>query len=101
MRLTALNPRWIGDAGARVGMTFDAPGVERTNPLIGYRVCVFFDPPIGDAKPYAGAHRRTGDTFETISISPSILTTCADPDNPEKPHWSWHGFVTNGEVSTC
>jgi hypothetical protein len=34
--------------------------------------------------------QRTGDTFETISLSPSV-------DVSDSGHW--HGFITNGEVT--
>jgi len=34
-------------------------------------------------------------TFETLTLTPSILRT------PEKGGCGWHGFVTNGEIITC
>ena len=36
--------------------------------------------------------QRTGDTFETISLSPSIDASSADCGG------HWHGWITNGEV---
>jgi hypothetical protein len=36
--------------------------------------------------------QRTGDTFETLTLTPSILRT--------RPHGcGWHGFITNGVVT--
>jgi hypothetical protein len=34
---------------------------------------------------------RTGDTFEALSLTPSILFPADGPEH-------WHGYVTNGEV---
>jgi hypothetical protein len=34
--------------------------------------------------------RRTGDTFDTLTLTPSILRIGG---------CGWHGFVTNGEVT--
>jgi hypothetical protein len=36
---------------------------------------------------------RTGDTFEVLSLTPSILVPAEGPEH-------WHGFITNGEVHT-
>jgi hypothetical protein len=49
--------------------------------------------PAHDSRPGA-QWQRTGDTFETITLRPSILST--------PPHGcGWHGYVTAGEVTTC
>ena len=39
--------------------------------------------------------QRTGDTFETLTLHPSILRS------PQKGGCGWHGWVTNGEVRSC
>jgi len=38
---------------------------------------------------------RTGDTFETLSLQPSILSDKA------KGGCGWHGYITNGEVTNA
>lgn len=100
MKLTELNPRWLGHGGPcirdaqgnpvperhGVGISFDCPcrgacsriGIEFENPL--------------DGGPAPGTHtwRRDGDTFETLTLSPSIQRT---------EGCGWHGWVRNGVAS--
>jgi hypothetical protein len=107
MRLTDLEPRWFtfhgwaSDSPFRIGMTFLCPYCREE------RLGVLFDQPIdpdGVAGSVAGfdydpegfgAHlnmlvwQRQGDTFETLTLRPSI-------DGSQVGHW--HGFITNGEV---
>lgn len=104
MRLTELNPKWIGihniSAGVdiRIGMRFDCPGCRQT------RIVVAFANPIDPANALANTTwrpgiplmaglqwSRTGDTFDSISLVPSI-------DRSEDGHW--HGCVNSGEIST-
>lgn len=96
--LTSLSPSWYEIDGRRVGLLFDCPTCTRqADPVCGGRVFVFLDPPL-DPGPSLGvgdrAWKRTGDTFETLSLSPSILTRVA-ADGSEH----WHGHVTNGQVT--
>ena len=35
--------------------------------------------------------QRTGDTFETLTLTPSIL---------RRSHCGWHGYITNGNVTS-
>jgi hypothetical protein len=50
---------------------------------------------------------RTGDTFDTLTLSPSIHVLSVsrwDKDNPDdRSKWvaetHWHGWIVNGEVS--
>lgn len=99
MRLTDLHPRWVaplGTTGLRTGLRFDCPCCQVQ------RVVIAFDQPIFyRAAAIKGATRvngevfiwqRTGDTFETISLSPSLNASQWQP-----PHW--HGVITNGEVT--
>lgn len=102
MRLTDLEPRWALDADIWVGgqlvhdlersgmgLTFLCPHCRDT------RLGVFFKNPL-DGKPpsddYDAGHLWTlsGDTFENLSVTPSI-------DASKSGHW--HGHVTNGEVT--
>ena len=119
VRLTDLNPRFLGAGGdgisnsdgtrvpirTGVGLMFDCPhgaacpsrqGVEFpeyagvqyvsfANPLDG-------GPPFNDETP---KWERTGDTFDTLTLRPSILST------PGKGGCGWHGFITAGEVITA
>ncbi len=100
MRLTELDPRWISVTGRHgQGVSFECPhcrdsylGVWFANPIDG-------GPPIGEKErthtDKNGRVRvnplwtRQGDTFETLTLTPSI-------DVSEAGHW--HGFITNGEV---
>lgn len=43
----------------------------------------------------SGGWQRTGDTFETLTLTPSIFR------RTEHGGCGWHGFVTNGEVTSC
>lgn len=103
MRLVDLEPRGVLDAdiviGGRnvhdtdrdgMGLSFNCPcclGSPRAT-----RLAVFFANPM-DGKPPSDDHKlwqRTGDTFETLTLTPSI-------DASEHGHW--HGFIRNGEVT--
>jgi Family of unknown function (DUF6527) len=106
MKLTDLNPRWCGHGGEgvtyggkpiplreRVGFTFNCPcGCED-------RVYVPFANPEDGQGPLKSGNptwQRTGTDFETLTVHPSILRR-AVPGFP----CTWHGWVKNGEVSTC
>jgi len=101
-RLTELDPRWLGAGGegifdkdmkpvpARhgVGICFDCPcgcespcAVKFSNPLDGGPPAVSPGEPTWD---------RTGETFESLTLKPSLqrMEACR-----------WHGFITNGEVT--
>ena len=100
MRLLDLNPRWVGAGGDGitqngepvperhgVGVSFDCPCGK-----CGVRVYVAFTNPLDGGAPYIPDHptwERTGDTFETLTLRPSILRVGG---------CGWHGFVTDGEI---
>src|SRR4051812_3487927 len=99
MKLTELNPRWLLDADIvvggqsihnehRVGMavTFDCPHCRTT------RLGVFFANPIDGGLPSDDGKlwQRTGDSFDNLSLSPSIDVSA---------HGHWHGFIKDGEVT--
>ena len=98
MRLVDLHPSWFGGAGReRVGIMFRSPAgcidgcsdewhhcqvaVQFANPVDG----------LGPLEPDRPAWVRDGDTFETLTLSPSIRCQGAI---------TWHGFVTDGKVRT-
>lgn len=118
MKLTELNPQWLGagsegisDAAGNpvpyrrgVGLTFDCPCASCTEKrkqdpesAFYHSVVVMFQNPL-DGQPFGGEHaywKREGDTFETLTLTPSILK------NPERGGCGWHGWVKNGEVLTA
>lgn len=105
-RLTELNPQWVGCGGdgitfqgqpvprrEKIGVSFDCPCGCGTLCFIG------FENPVDGQGPHnltPGAHlwTREGDDFEHLTLRPSIQR--ADPDGCR-----WHGFITNGEATTC
>ena len=116
MRLVDLDPRWVGAGGEGVyhrGPNGDLiPAPERHGVAITFRcpcgthqrddeydtdrVVVEFNNPLDGGPPHdprpAARWDRTGDTFETLTIRPSIqrIGGCG-----------WHGYITNGEAATC
>lgn len=99
MRLVDLEPRWLGGTYSGpsrfgCGITFECP-VHRT-----HRLGVKFANPLDGGDPLpdeVGAHRwqRTGETFETLTLSPSIDASATTQYGGP----CWHGFITNGEVT--
>ena len=114
MKLVDLNPHWLiagyreeGDVMSaaqhdinseaaqkrhRMGVSFDCPKCERQ---YNHRLAVYFTNPL-DGGPKVWRYgveeflwNRSGDTFETLTLSPSI--------NWLEGHW--HGFIKNGEVT--
>jgi hypothetical protein len=105
VKLTDLNPQWIGCGGLgvldanknpiprreAVALEFNCPcGCE--HPVI----VSLANPPDGGEPFDAGRDRPrwqlTGTDFATLSLSPSIQRVYPEP--------CWHGFITNGEVIT-
>ncbi len=103
MKLADLNPVFLSLGGSGVyasdggpipltegvGVAFDCPCGDRSE---DHRCYVPFAQPIGPG-PYVPEKgwKRTGDTFDTLTLEPSIqrIGKCG-----------WHGFITNGEVQT-
>jgi hypothetical protein len=110
MKLADLDPRWLGAGGDGVTRADGSPAPERHGVGIifecpcgrsehddggSHAIAIEFDRPL-DGGP---AHRtdgkvwqRTGETFETLTLSPSIqrIGGCG-----------WHGWIRNGEVISC
>ncbi len=105
MRLLDLNPRWYsyGDSPDIVGITFDCPccapdgKVSSLGTKYRPRLGVLFVNEIdrdglpNDVHWTRGGRKwtRTGETFETLSLTPSI-------DASSFGHW--HGCITNGRA---
>jgi hypothetical protein len=107
-----------GDPTARqgLGVSFDCPLCVREGrlsmhgegpfPPISQRTdrtfapffpCAFANPLDGGAPlldPGRTGWTRTGDTFETLTLSPSIDASAQDHGT----HKGWHGHVQNGEI---
>lgn len=109
MKLTDLQPSWRTLSAGREGMgvRFRCP-CQRCK-LMGDPVwlLVWFANPI-DGGPAARADfepfprwTRTGDTFDTLSVVPSVdFSKPREPDDGTiKVPGHWHGHITNGEVA--
>lgn len=85
--LVDLDPQWVFH-GARgvVGLSYDCP----CGGSCGERAFVAFEnPPDGGPREpgFPSYWRRTGLSFETMTLEPSILRRAA---------CGWHGFLVNG-----
>ncbi len=114
MKLTDLQPRWFDVPGIgtdKDGLTLLCPcSMCRSTPEKQVRLGVQFANPVGaDPKPLLSIEdklrhvhelrtfdvppgylwQRTGDTFETLTLSPSINCEASG---------HWHGFITDGEI---
>lgn len=101
MRLTELDPQWINHGDRKgVGVRFWNPLRTRPDGSSRGMVRVLFANPIDGGPPLPNDDsiasnndgcrwQRSGDTFETLTLSPSI----------DEGEGGWHGFVTNGGVS--
>lgn len=108
MKLVDLKPGWVGTGGEGisdkdgnpvpsrkgVGVAFDCPCGK-----CGQRVFLSFENPMDGGKPFGSSERphwkRTGDTFETLTLTPSILQV-----KTEEGDCGWHGFLTDGEFKS-
>jgi hypothetical protein len=109
MKLTDLNPQFLGAGGEGVFNADGTPAPERTGAGLRFdcpcgnckdeweRVFVRFKNPLDGGPPVGGEPlwTRTGETFENLTLTPSILRS------KERGGCGWHGFVTNGEVASC
>lgn len=111
MKLVDLNPRFIGSGGEGVssldpatGRYVPAPRREGVGIILScpcgnvdedHELFVPFKVALdGSPSPHLDhGWDRTGDTFETLTLTPSILRS--DPNGCR-----WHGYITNGEVRT-
>jgi hypothetical protein len=99
MRLVDLDPQFVGGGGE--GVSQDGQPVPRREGVglaftcpcgcgsVGY---VGFKNPLDGGPPYdprpGQQWDRTGDTFETLTLSPSILRHPCE----------WHGYIRNGAI---
>lgn len=98
MRLTDFDPRFQRSHGDErlTHLSFRCP----CKPECEVRVCVAFTPALdGSEAPQAWKpwQRSSGDTFETLTLSPSIHLY----PTPSQDCAGWHGFLRNGQLETC
>lgn len=90
MRLVDYDPQWVSE-GNRQGM-----GVRFRCPHCETNLVIWFSNPLDKGQPpdrirhRAPLWKRTGDTFETLSLVPSINAI-----------GHWHGMVSNGDLITA
>lgn len=108
MKLTELDPHWVGAGGEGVSDKDGHPVPERHGVGLSFncpegcdsRGYVSFENPLDGGPAYeirpGQQWQRTGDTFETLTLTPSIQRHKVGDHG-----CSWHGFITNGEIITC
>jgi len=109
MRLVDLDPRWLMKDDKRVGFVFKSPTLGDDmwmaiyEPHPGYHelwraINAAFPEGKKNAKGFTRSVQTmnarqswtvTGDTFETITVSPSL---------DGSPAGNWHGFIQNGNI---
>jgi len=90
MKLTDRDPRFVTEGGRRIGIRFDCPCATCLSSGSPTQLRVMVDPPFDSGPTGTHAWQRTGDTFEDITLTPSI-------DASETGHW--HGYLTAGELT--
>jgi hypothetical protein len=93
VNLNKLNPKFLDGykSGTGIGMLFDCPCGK-----CEHHVCIMFRNPIeGPAYTERPSWQRTGESFETMTLSPSVHK------DPALGGCGWHGWVRNGEVVAC
>ncbi len=115
MRLVELEPRWIIDGAGANGTARHGMGVTFYCPACGpeHSLLVWFLNPIDGGPPALPERkplprwRRTGNTFETLTLAPSIDASMncrcgklrAECNGRGPNHRAcWHGFIINGVV---
>lgn len=96
MRLAELRPKFFithGEPRQGMGVDFDCPHCVSLPPDERQKICVPFTNPVDGGPPMSGlTWQRTGDTFDDLTLTPSIDFRHGDG--------AWHGFITNGEMVT-
>ena len=85
MKLMDLNPRWATYANGLRGISFDCP--HCLTQRLGVALTTG---PAGEDAYGTKLWHYTGDTFENLTLTPSI-------DISSTGHW--HGFITNGQIT--
>jgi hypothetical protein len=104
MRLTELNPSWIGAGGE--GVTCNGLPVPERHGIglicdcpcgCGNTLYIPFKNPLDNGIQYGEGTSwdREGDNFENITLSPSIRRIAREGS------CGWHGFIRKGNIETC
>lgn len=88
MKLTELSPRWAATNGVRDHVNFLCPTCKQ------HMIAVPIPPATGVV------WNMTGDSFENLTLTPSILHKTYYADGMAKPprFCETHFFITNGEI---
>lgn len=90
VRLVDADPTWVGRKGRKgLGLHCRCPIHEDC------WVYVPFSNPLDGEAPSGHGWLRSGETFKTLTLSPSIRRQGGD-DGCE-----WHGFIRSGRFETC
>ena len=87
MRLTELHPEWMDGYTNRqgIGIIFDCPkGCANSQHYVPFANPIDGGPPYEATRPH---WTRVGDTFDTLQLTPSILS------DPAKGGCGWHGYI--------
>jgi hypothetical protein len=109
MRLADLNPWFVGSGGEGVtrngqpvprrdgvGVGFDCPcGCD--SPLF----VPFANPLDGGPNEHPKGWQREGESFDALTLRPSILRVKWKDQSGREHGCGWHGFITNGDIQTC
>lgn len=103
MRLVDLDPVFLGNGGEGVFLADGSPAPRREGVGLACNcpcgcergLYVPFANPLDGGPPLEPrGWERKGDTFETLTLTPSILRVGSDS-------CGWHGFITDGAVVSC
>jgi hypothetical protein len=104
VKLTDLEPHWVGHGGDSVVVTATGESIQRREAVAlgftcpcgnGEGVCLPLENPLDGGPRVEGFHaywRREGESFETLTLTPSIQ---------RRDVCRWHGFITSGEIVTA
>jgi hypothetical protein len=106
VKLAELNPTWVGAGGKGVSYADGSPVPERHGVGLlcdcpcgcGSRLYVPFANPLDGGPPLEPDRSRwlrDGDTFEAVTLSPSIRRI------PHDGSCGWHGYIRSGGIETC
>lgn len=91
LALAALAPRFVIDwTAARIGVSFDCPACRL------HRVVVNVDPPFDAVAPAEHPWARRGDTWDNLTLSPSIVAHRRDQRGQLVE--CWHGHIRSGRA---
>jgi hypothetical protein len=107
MKLIDLHPEWMNAGGHGVYNADGTPSARRTGVGVifdcpcgaggeDHQLYVPFSNPLDGGPSLERGWQRSGDTFETLTLTPSILRVRVRGEG-----CGWHGWVTNGEVTSC